>query len=334
MLRQIWQWLKRLFQRLFGLGTRPADRYGQDIRPTSQDAPSLKPLDDSDLEFLFRQLLEGISHSWSQERILRWFEALEGRITEAEWVAWLRRFGERVLASSAPNQELGVRLIQLGEQTQSIPSVREIGEAAYNIGRQLLSRETSGAVWEYEGPDVNSTPAAPLTPPYPGGEVSQQEVAESVEITLDELLERLQQDPNFLQRVAQQLGIETTDPQVIIQELIAQFNATDQSTADEAVAWFNQGIQQDAAGDFLGAIASYDQVIEISSNFYEAWFNRGNSLSNVGRFEEALASYDKAIEIKPDLHEAWNNRANALFNLGRLDEGRASLEKAQEIQGS
>jgi hypothetical protein len=39
-------------------------------------------------------------------------------------------------------------------------------------------------------------------------------------ITLDELLERLQQDANLVQVVAQQLGIETTDPQVIIQALI------------------------------------------------------------------------------------------------------------------
>jgi tetratricopeptide (TPR) repeat protein len=340
MLTRIWQWLKGLFQRLFG-GTTPKsdslrDGFASRLSDRGrEEQPAPKPLEDSDYEYLFRQLLEGVAHSWQQDRILRWFEQLKGRITYAQWVAWLRRFGERVLASSAPNDELARRLVLLGEMTFSIPSLQEIGEVAYDIGSQLLSREPSGVIWEYDGPDADRASAPPpLAPPYQGEEQNQQEAAEVETITLDELFMRLQQDPSLLQLISQQLGIETNDPQVIIQEVINQLNATNQTTIDEAVSWFNQGNQQNEAGDFEGAIASYDRALEIKPDLYEAWFNQGNAFSNLGQFEEALISYDKVIEINPDLHEAWHNRANALRNLGRLDEARASLDKAQEIKGN
>jgi tetratricopeptide (TPR) repeat protein len=133
--------------------------------------------------------------------------------------------------------------------------------------------------------------------------------------------------------IAQQMGVETSEPEVLIQTLVNQFNqltAANQEAIDEAESWFNQGFQQDQAGDLDGAIASYDRAVEIKPDLYEAWFNQGNVFSKLERFEEAIASYDKAIEIKPNFQEAWHNRGNALSNLGRLDEASASFEKAKE----
>ncbi|HEY9666699.1 MAG TPA: hypothetical protein V6C91_07830 [Coleofasciculaceae cyanobacterium] len=243
MLKQIWQWLKGLFRRLFGGGTSSQSLSYQNRLTSSspfkeeiggQQAPP--PLSDSDYEYLFRQLLEGVSHRWQQDRIVRWFEALQGRISKADWVAWLQRFGDRVLASPSLNNELGMRLVVLAEQIETVPSLREIGEVAYNIGRQLLGRDTSsGVVWEYEGPD-NTVPVSPSPLPVEQQEEEpiNQEDQETVEtITLDELLLRLQQDPSLLQMVADQLGIETNNPQVIIQELLNQFNVAAQSAPDD-----------------------------------------------------------------------------------------------------
>ncbi len=245
MLKQIWQWLKGLFRRLFGGGTSSRSASYRD-RINSASSRSLEemrrveapPLSDSDYEYLFRQLLEGVAHSWSQQRVGQWFEGLKGRITPAEWVAWLRRFGERVLASPAPNDELGMRLVYLGEQAQSIPSLQEIGDVAYDIGRQLLSRgNASGVVWEYEGPDGLAAEPPPVITLSAAQEEQINQEDQGVEtITLDELLTRLQQDPNLVDLIAQQLGIETHDPHVIIQELINQFNAASQSASDETGA--------------------------------------------------------------------------------------------------
>ncbi len=329
MLRQIWQWLKNLFGRLFGGGSQSAiSRHSSQSSYPGGDSPA-KPLDDSDLEYLFRQLLEGLAHGWQQERVVRWFESMKPRVPYSEWVEWLRRFGERVVASPAPNNELAARLVQLGEQTLSVPSLQPIGEVAYSIGMQLLDRNPGEPIWEFDGPD-----ALPQPLPDQGEEQVSQGTEEAETITLDELFGRMQQDPNLVQLLAQQVGIETTDPQVIINAIINQFNASNQVATNEAGDWFNQGVQQDQSEDFEGAIASYNQALEIQPDLYEAWFNKGNVFAKLGRFEEAIAAYDKSIEFKPDLHEAWHNRGNVLSNLGRLDEANASFNKAQEIKGS
>jgi hypothetical protein len=243
MLKQIWQWLKGLFQRLFGGGTSQssASRKRSLVASSSSSAEMPKteappPLSDSDYEYLFMQLVEGVAHGWNQQRVARWFEGFKGRTTEADWVAWLQRFGARVLASPAPNEELGMRMVYLGEQALATPSLQQIGNMSYEIGRQLLSRNpsASGVVWEYEGPDEPSAPSSPdlaaatqpgepINPDNPGVET----------LTLDELLVRLQQDPELLKLISQQLGIETNDPNAIILALLNQFNATNQSAGDE-----------------------------------------------------------------------------------------------------
>jgi tetratricopeptide (TPR) repeat protein len=339
MLKQIWQWLKGVFQRLFGgstpRGGRLSYRSGQDAYSTQEDTPAPRPLDDSDYEYLFRQLLEGVAHSWQQDRVLQWFERLKGRITYAEWVAWLRRFGERVLASPAPNNELATRLVLLGEMMLSVRAIQEIGEVAYDIGRQLLSRETGGTVWEYQGPDADATDfTLPFVSPDQAGEPTQPEETEMEAITLDELLVRMQQDPNLLQVIAQQFGLETNDPQIIIQEVINQLTAANQAATEDAETWFSQAIQEHQAGDLEQAIASYDKVIEIRPEAFQAWFNRGNVLVQLGRFEEAIASFDKSLELQPNLHEAWDHRGDALSSLGRFEEASASYAKAKEIEAS
>jgi hypothetical protein len=243
MLRRIWQWLKGLFQSLFGGATprrsRPSDKSSLSSLGnggTGEASAASKPLDDADYEFLFLQLLEGVAHSWQQDRVVRWFDELKGRITPEQWAAWLRRFGIRVLTSPAPNQELGMRLVLLGDMTLSAPSLEEIGAVTYDIGRELLNREPTGVVWEYDGPDAEpGSTAPPVTSPLLDGEQMQEEEEVQPEmITLDELFVRLQQDPNLLQAIAQQLGIETNDPEVIVQEIIDQFNASNPAATDEA----------------------------------------------------------------------------------------------------
>lgn len=335
MLKRIWQWLKGLFGRLFDTP--------QSSIPSSSTRETAPPLADSDYEYLFRQLLEGIAHGWQQDRIIKWFEGMKGRTPFSEWAAWLRRFGERVLASPALNNELAGRLVQLGEKTIPVKSLQEIGEVAYSIGTQLLDRNPKEPIWEFDGPDEAFVEVAEEDelPPYQEGEAGLTEQGEEVEqqvptemITLDELFVRLQEDPMLVQMIAQQVGIETTDPQVVLEAVVNQFNAANEAAASEAEVFFAQGVQQDEAGDWEGAIASYNKALEIQPNLYEVWFNKGNVLSKVGRLEEAVFAYDKVIEIQPDIHEVWHNRGNALSNLGRWEESNASYEKARELQES
>lgn len=209
MFERIWQQLVRWFRRLFGIG-----RTKKATLPPIHQEPS-PPLSDTDLESLFTQLLEGVHQRRGREWAIKWLKNIEHRISSERWLEWLKRFGERLLASPAPNNELAARMVQLGEL-----KIGEVGDFASEIGMQLLARNPGEPVWEYDGPD-----AEPMT------SAIQQEAVQS--ITLDELFATLQQDDNLRHLIAQQLEIETDDPQAIIQALINQFNAAEQSTTDE-----------------------------------------------------------------------------------------------------
>ena len=219
MVKRIWQWLKNLFRKIFG--AKPEES------PTITDTATLKPLEDPDYEFFFRQLLEGISHGWQPPRIVKFFDGMKDRVSNAQWVGWLHRFGEKVSASRAQNLELGRRMVQLGEIAQSIPSIQDIGDAAYRIGQQVLTRDHSGVVWEYEGPDAN-----PRTPPptFPGAELSSEDIPEDEVITVEELFARLEDNPDLVKLIAEQFGIETNDPQVIIDAVVKQLDVMENSS--------------------------------------------------------------------------------------------------------
>lgn len=138
MLRRLVQWLKSFFQGLFG-GGRKQTAVKTSPNVTKQPAP---PLGDTDLEFLFTELLEGVHQARGQAWAVKWLQKIEHRVTTAQWVEWLRRFGEKLLASSSPNNELAARLVQLGEL-----GVGELGDVAYDIGMQVLSRNQGEPIW-------------------------------------------------------------------------------------------------------------------------------------------------------------------------------------------
>ncbi len=238
MLNRLLHWLKRFFQRLFGKKQTSSSSVA-DVQ--KEPAP---PLTDTDLEFLFSELLEGVHQARGQAWALKWLHNIEHRISTERWLEWLQRFSEKLLASPAPNNELASRMVDLGEL-----EVGEVGDAAYDIGMRLLTRNVSEPVWEYEGPDAIKTtpspeqtnkatsPAAELenppkkelsTDPAPAAELETVPEEELQTVTLDELFVMLQQDEGLRQQISQQLGIETDDPQLIVQELFNQFQAANQ----------------------------------------------------------------------------------------------------------
>ncbi len=232
MLRRLVQWLKKIFQRLFG-GQQTSSKTGDNV-PT-QPAP---PLTDTDLELLFTELLEGVHQARGQAWAQKWLHNIEHRISTERWIEWLRRFGERLIASPTPNNELAARLVQLGEL-----GIGEIGNTAYDIGMQVLKRNQSEPVWEYEGPDAVSETFLPQDNYLLEDELNEEDNIPAVEesipaegeyqtVSLEQLFVMLQQDENLRQQVAQQLAIETDDPQVIVQELINQY-AANESTTDQ-----------------------------------------------------------------------------------------------------
>ncbi|WP_445634888.1 hypothetical protein [Nostoc sp. DSM 114161] len=225
MFKRLVQWLKKLFRSLFG-GKQTASKARGNVQ--KQPAP---PLTDTDLEFLFNELLQGVHQARGEAWARKWLHNIEHRITTERWVEWLRRFGDKLLASPTPNNEMAARLVQLGEL-----GIGEITDVAYNIGMQLLKRNQGEPVWEYEGPDAVST-TLPSPPAVPVSQEAYEEEnlpeGEYQTVTLEELFVMLQQDENLRHQIAQQLAVETDDPQVLVQALISQLYSGGQSTTEQ-----------------------------------------------------------------------------------------------------
>ncbi|MBE9210189.1 hypothetical protein IQ244_27575 [Nostoc sp. LEGE 06077] len=230
MLKRLFQWLKNLFQSLFGRKSTPKKA---EVNVQQESAP---PLSDTDLEFLFTELLEGVNQARGQAWALKWLHNIEHRVSSERWIEWLRRFGERLLAAPTPNNELAARLVQLGDL-----GVGEIGDEAYEIGMQLLTRNScnsSEPIWEYDGPDTFSTflSAENYVEPEDTATADNASEGDYQTVTLEQLFGMMQEDHNLRQQISQQLGIESDDPEVIIKELVNQYYMPNNSTSDEAPA--------------------------------------------------------------------------------------------------
>jgi hypothetical protein len=244
MFKKIWQSFVKWFRKQFGIGTkRASDRFA----PKEE----LPPLDDTDREYLFMQLLEGVAHGWQQPRAIGFFNKIRQRVRKSEWLEWLDRFGNNLLNSPVPNYELAGRMVQLSEL-----DCGEIGDLAGEYGLRLLDRQAEelqgdllpimefGTANDVDGMsfDLNYGSAIdrqfedvplellidndPLPSPPSRSFGYQAEdadpAAETREITLEEFSAMLQNDPDLVAELAEQFGIETTDPQVIISTVVSQ----------------------------------------------------------------------------------------------------------------
>ncbi len=250
MFEKIWQSLMRWVRKLFGRGGKALAT----SRSSSERRAELPPLDDTDREYLFMQLLEGVAHGWQQPRAVNFFNKIRQRVRKSEWLEWLDRFGENLLAAPVPNYELADRMVQLSQL-----DCGEICDLAGEYGNRLLERLAAESpaglipIVEFGQSDADE----PFGRSY-GGEIASDEIDEFAdippelledrssepelapeehthtrEITLEEFADMLHKDPNLVAELAQQFGIETTDPQVIVNAVIAQMQQQVQPISGE-----------------------------------------------------------------------------------------------------
>lgn len=357
--QRIWQWLQQLFAPLVG---------GSGQR--SKSSEELPPLSDTDYEFLFNQLLEGIAHGWHEGRILKFFQQLNDRCRSKEWLEWLDRFEVTVLQSPSPNLVLAARMMRLGELAQSFPQIAPIGDKSQHIGRELYARQSPpqiDTVWEYEGPDLVSAD------PGQGPPQGQMET-----YSFDELVQRLPNDPGLVAHFAGFLGLESTDPQLVLQALMEKFSIPTEmlDKSSEKIAqpaeenaettefqpveniqdiipdldveiqpspvkfpepstpedWFYLGLHQAETGQLEEAIASWSEAINLDPNMGPAWQNRGSALGNLGRLSEALANFDEAVVQNPEDGHIWLSRGFVLEAMELKDQAIPSYEKALALE--
>ncbi|BAQ62410.1 TPR domain protein [Geminocystis sp. NIES-3708] len=293
---------------------------------------SEKSLKDRDLEFLFHQLLEGVVNGWQENRIEQFFQKLQPKITVEIWLDWLQRYRNKLVVSPAPHNHFAARMIILGEKTASLPFLRAVGDLAYEIGKELLNRAENNSLAESLRHNLNNDS-------QDSNVIENQENSEP--ISLGDVLHLLQNDPDFAEDTARQLGIDTKDPGIIMEKIVQEselitpitpITPIDSVSSDTVNDLFNLGLEKASTGDLEGAIAYWDQALSINNNFSQAWHNRGSALAYLQHFEEAIKSFDRAIALDVNYHQSWNDRGNALYSLHRWQEAVTSWDRTLGLE--
>jgi len=212
-------------------------------------ATSVSSLTDGDYEFLFNQLLEGVSHGWHHIRIVKFFNQLGDRGQQQDWVAWLERLSIKI--STLPidsKRQLGAIMIRLGELTQSTPEVQQIGMASNLIGRQLLFGNINDLIWEYNGPDL---------------ELDSQEI----EVEDETLSERL---PKNFYELASSSVEETTEANLASETALSEADQLELTTEDLTSASESpeDDFEEDSFEDFM-AIAEISEQIDAQPDAHQ-----------------------------------------------------------------
>ena len=91
---------------------------------------------------------------------------------------------------------------------------------------------------------------------------------------------------------------------------------------------FQKGNQLLKQKSFSEALARYDRLLEIDSNYFQAWTNRGYALAGLKKYEAMRESCAAATIIKPTAVYAWNCQGEALHNLQRSSEAIVAFDRA------
>ncbi len=89
-------------------------------------------------------------------------------------------------------------------------------------------------------------------------------------------------------------------------------------SVDTADAWFDHGVDAEAAGRLADAVRAYTRALGHDPSYTEAWFNLGNAQYELGQKRDAVASFERALALDPSYEEAWNNLGNVHSELGEL----------------
>ena len=125
----------------------------------------------------------------------------------------------------------------------------------------------------------------------------------------------------------------SSENQEIVSSQFNQRETTEEHSSNPAVmefveSWFNLGLKQASAGDFQGAIDSWNKALKLNPNLAEIWHNLGSALGRLEQYPEAIESFNHALEIDPQSYQAWNDRAHAFSQMQQWEQAIDSWNKA------
>jgi tetratricopeptide (TPR) repeat protein len=101
--------------------------------------------------------------------------------------------------------------------------------------------------------------------------------------------------------------------------------------SEEAVKYYNSGVEKAKAGNSEGAIADYKEAIRISPDFAPAHNNSGAEKAKLKDYKGAIADLNEAIRLTPEDGDPYYTRGIAKAQSEDLQGAKADLEKAAEL---
>ncbi|BAY23158.1 hypothetical protein NIES2100_29220 [Calothrix sp. NIES-2100] len=98
-------------------------------------------------------------------------------------------------------------------------------------------------------------------------------------------------------------------------------------------AIFKRGNALLQQGEYQQAIAKYNKLLKLDSNYYQSWTNRGYALAGLKDYNQMLESCTTATIINPEAVYAWNCRGEAMYNLKQYNQALAAFDKAIMLNG-
>jgi tetratricopeptide (TPR) repeat protein len=100
----------------------------------------------------------------------------------------------------------------------------------------------------------------------------------------------------------------------------------------EAMNLYGAGRDLLSAGNYTGAVASYNQAISLEPAYFEAWNGIADALNRNGQFDDALDASNRSLTINPDYVNGWINRGQILYNIGyRYEDSENDIKKADAL---
>lgn len=95
---------------------------------------------------------------------------------------------------------------------------------------------------------------------------------------------------------------------------------------------FNQrGTIKAQNGDLDGAIADFNQAIQLKRNYVVAYYNRGTAYASMGNVRAALADYTQVILFKPNNAAVRYSRGSIRASVGDRQGAIADFQQAADL---
>ena len=104
------------------------------------------------------------------------------------------------------------------------------------------------------------------------------------------------------------------------------------SQADQALPWFQFGVQMMDATEYQKAVDAFREVVRLTPGESEAWSNLGVAYARLKQDDKAVAALQEAIRLRPHDAIAWSNLGVAYGRLKQDDKAVAALQEAIRLR--